>query len=301
MTGVNFNLKGVFTALVTPFTQDGARVDYVALEALVESQIAAGVDGLVPMGTTGECPTVSHEEHEKVIECVVRKAAGRVTVIGGTGSNNTTEALRLTAFAKKVGCDAALMVNPYYNKPNQEGLYQHFAKVCNEVGLPIVLYNIPGRTGITMAPSTVARLYKDFPGKIVAIKEATGSLDIATEIASLCDITILSGDDSLTLPLISIGGSGVISVVSNFGPQLIKDIVDNAFAGDYAKAAAAHRRVFKLIKLMFCEPNPQPCKAAMAMLGICSATCRLPLCSVAPETEARVREMLPEFGFALKE
>ena len=205
-------LRGALTALVTPFTEDGSQVDYEALRNLVEFQIAEGINGLVPMGTTGECPTVSHDEHDKIIAAVVEYAAGRVPVIAGTGSNSTAEALRLTQAAKDSGADACLVVNPYYNKPCQRGLYEHF-KAIAAVGLPVVLYNIPGRTGINMEPETVANLYK-LPN-IVAIKEATGSLDQATAIASLCDITILSGDDSLTLPLMAIGAKGVVSVFSN--------------------------------------------------------------------------------------
>lgn len=205
-------LRGAFTALVTPFTQDGSQVDYEALQKLVEFQIEQGINGLVPMGTTGESPTVSHEEHDKVIAAVVKYTNGRVPVIAGTGSNSTTEALRLTQAAKDAGADACLVVNPYYNKPCQKGLLAHFTAVA-QVGLPIVLYNIPGRTGITMTPQTVAELFK-LPA-VVAIKEATGSLDIATEIASLCDITILSGDDTLTLPLMAVGAQGVVSVLSN--------------------------------------------------------------------------------------
>jgi len=288
-------LAGVYTAIVTPFTEDGERVDWTGLEALVEAQIAGGVNGLVPVGTTGECPTLSHEEHEQVIACVVKKVAGRCTVIGGTGSNSTKEAVRLTRFAKEAGADACLVVNPYYNKPNQEGLYRHFRAVA-EIGLPIVLYNIPGRTGITMSPTTVARLYNDFP-EIVAIKEATGSLDIASEIASLCPITILSGDDSLTLPLMSIGGKGVVSVLSNLSPDKVKAIVDPALAGDFATAAKAHCATFKLIKTMFCETNPQPVKAAMSIMGICNPTCRLPMVECSEESILKLKTVMKEYGY----
>ncbi|KDO25018.1 dihydrodipicolinate synthase [Saprolegnia parasitica CBS 223.65] len=201
-------LQGAFTALVTPFTADGAHVDYDALRRIVEAQIADGINGLVPMGTTGECPTVSHDEHDKVVAAVVEYAAGRVPVIAGTGSNSTVEAVRLTKAAKAAGATACLVVNPYYNKPSQKGLYEHF-KVIQDIGLPVVLYNIPGRTNVNMLPETVAELYK-LP-HIVAIKEATGSLEQASEIAALCDITILSGDDTLTLPIMSIGGKAALA------------------------------------------------------------------------------------------
>ena len=277
------------------FFLTGGAVDYAKLAELVESQIADGVSGIVPMGTTGECPTVSHEEHEKIVATVVKAVNGRVPVIAGTGSNCTTEALRLTRHAKECGATACLMVNPYYNKPTQEGLYQHYKKVA-EVGLPIVLYNIPGRTGITMSAQTVARLYNECP-EIVAIKEATGSLDLATEIASLCDITILSGDDGLTLPLMSIGAKGVVSVLSNFAPKEMLAIVDAVNKGDLAAAVKQHVRIFQLCKTMFCETNPQPVKYAMQCLGILNETCRLPLTSCLPENKKKVEAVLAHYGF----
>lgn len=282
-------LRGTFTALVTPFTQDGSQVDYEALQKLVEFQIKEGINGLVPMGTTGESPTVSHDEHDKVIAAVVKYAAGRVPVIAGTGSNSTTEALRLTQAAKDAGADACLVVNPYYNKPCQKGLLAHFTAVA-QVGLPIVLYNIPGRTGITMAPQTVAELFK-LPA-VVAIKEATGSLDIATEIASLCDITILSGDDTLTLPLMAIGARGVVSVLSNASPKTVLEITDAALKGDFPAARKAHLKTFKLFKTMFLEPNPQPIKAAMELLGMTTSTVRLPLMTCSPQVRENVRQEL---------
>ena len=206
-----------------------------------------------------------------------------------------TEALRLTRHAKECGATACLMVNPYYNKPTQEGLYQHFKKVA-EVGLPIVMYNIPGRTNITMSAATVARLYNECP-EIVAIKHATPSIDLATEIASLCDITILSGDDGLTLPLMSIGGKGVVSVLSNFAPKEMLAIVDAVNRGDLAAAAKQHVRIFKLCQTMFCETNPQPVKYAMQCLGILNETCRLPLTSCLPENKKKVEAVLAHYGF----
>src|SRR3954447_6896372 len=218
MTQQSINLSGAFTAMVSPF-RDG-KVDEGRLREQVEYQIKGGIDGLVPVGTTGESPTLDFPEHERVIELTVEAARGRVPVIAGTGANATTEALELHSFARKAGATACLSVNPYYNKPTQEGLYRHFMTLADRVDLPIVLYNIPGRTGVTMSPRTVARL--NAHKNIVAIKEATGSLDMATEIMSLCDITVVSGDDALAVPLMSIGASGVVSVASNLLPREIK-------------------------------------------------------------------------------
>jgi len=291
-------LRGAGTALVTPFTADGSAVDFETLGKNVEYQIQHGIDFLVPVGTTGECPTLSHDEHDKVIEHVIKVANGRVPVVAGTGSNSTEEAVRLTQRAKESGATAALIVNPYYNKPNQKGLFEHFQAIAH-VGLPMVLYNIPGRTGITMSPSTVAALYKEVPS-IVAIKEATGSLDQASEIAALCDIQILSGDDSLTLPLMSIGGVGVISVLSNVDPGIVKAITAPALAGDYNSARKAHVKMFKLARSMFCEVNPQPIKCAMHALGLMPTDkLRLPLVSVSPENRANIVCTLVEAGITV--
>jgi len=288
-------LRGAFTALVTPYTADGKAVDFDTLAKNVEYQIKNGIDGLVPCGTTGECPTLSHDEHDKVIETVIKTANGRVPVLAGTGSNSTQEAVRLTAKAKESGATAALVVNPYYNKPNQKGLFEHF-KAIAEIGLPIVLYNIPGRTGITMSPATVAALYKEVPS-IVAIKEATGSLDQSSEIAALCDIQILSGDDSLTLPIMSVGGTGVISVLSNVDPKIVKAITEPALNGDYATAQKAHVQMFKLARSMFCEVNPQPIKCAMHALGLLPTDrLRLPLVSVSSENRAQIVNTLVDAG-----
>jgi len=286
-------LQGAMTALVTPFTRDGA-VDFECVKKLVDWQIEQGINGIVTMGTTGESPTLSHEDHDKVIQITVQQAAGRVPVIAGTGSNATDEAVRLTEEAKKAGADACLVVNPYYNKPSQEGLYQHFAKIA-AIGVPIVLYNIPSRTGINMTPETVARLFKDFDS-VVAIKEATGSLDQASAIASLCDIVILSGDDSLTLPLMSIGAKGCISVTSNVAPKLVLGITNSALKGDFEAARVAHLKSYTFHKTMFVETNPQPVKAAMQLRGLCDDTCRLPMISASDETKGVLRELLVEYN-----
>ena len=300
-------IQGVLTAMITPF-KDG-RVDFDQLAANVRYQIENGVDGLVPVGTTGESPTLSHDEHEQVIEQVVKTvqtvATGnsvgrRIWVVAGTGSNSTDEALSLTQHAKDVGADAALMVNPYYNKPTQEGLYRHFITVADAVELPIVLYNIPGRTNITMTPATVARLAKH--PHIVAIKEATGSLDIASEIAATCGsgendqgITIVSGDDSLTLPLMSVGANGVISVLSNLIPREVKELVGAAASGDYEHARNIHLHLFPLFKAMFIETNPIPIKTAMAMCGRDSGELRLPLCEMADENRRQLGQVLKRY------
>ena len=285
-------LQGVMTAMVTPF-RDGS-VDWDRLQANVEHQIDKEIDALVPVGTTGESPTLSHEEHRQVIEKVVEVAAGRTKVVAGTGSNSTDEALQLTRHAKSVGADAALMVCPYYNKPTQEGLYRHFSIVADDVELPIVLYNIPGRTGITMQPRTVARLAEH--EHVVAIKEATGSLEIASEIATLCDITILSGDDSMTLPLMSIGGKGVISVLSNIIPDKIKTMVDAELNGNREVARQYHVELYPLFKVMFIETNPIPVKTAMAMMGMDTGDVRLPLCEMAEENIEQLRSLLEDAG-----
>jgi len=290
-------IQGTLTAMVTPFRS--GQVDYDRLTANVRFQLDQGIDGLVPMGTTGESPTLNHEDHRRVIQHVVQTVRSahrdqKVTVVAGTGSNATTEAMELTQHAKQVGADAALMVNPYYNKPTQEGLYRHFMAVADAVDLPIVLYNIPGRTGITMSPATVARLAAH--PHIVAVKEATGSMDIASEIASLCDITILSGDDSLTLPLMSIGAKGVVSVLSNLVPDRVRALVDAAAAGDDGLARKLHLELFPLFKGMFTETNPIPIKTAMAMCGMDSGELRLPLCEMSEDHHAGLGQLLRDHG-----
>lgn len=291
--------QGAFTAMITPF-RDG-QVDFDRLTEHVQFQVEKGIDGLVPVGTTGESPTLSHEEHRKVIEHVVREAkkagdaAGRkVPVVAGTGSNSTQEAMELTKHAKDVGADGALMVNPYYNKPGQEGLYRHFMAIADAVDIPIVLYNIPGRTNVTMEPETVARLAKH--SNIDTIKEATGSMDMASEISTLCDIHILSGDDTLTLPLMSLGGRGVISVISNLLPDRVKALVDVAKAGKFAVAQQLHKAMYPLCKAMFVETNPIPIKAAMAMAGRDTGELRLPLTPISAENKAALERTLRAKG-----
>lgn len=284
---------GVTVALITPFK--GGEVDYAALRRLVDWHVEQGTDCLAPVGTTGESPTVDHDEHEKIIAAVVEQARGRLKVMPGTGSNSTREAVRLTRFAKSAGADGALMVGPYYNKPTQEGYYRHFAAVADACDLPIVLYNIPGRTGSNIQPETIARL-AEVPS-IVAVKEATGSLDQASHIASLCNLTILSGDDSLTLPLMSIGGRGVVSVVGNLVPGDLKALVSAFDAGKVQEAITWHRKLFHLSRdLLSVATNPIPLKAAMKLLGRDTGEMRLPMCPLDAAGEARVAATLRAYG-----
>jgi 4-hydroxy-tetrahydrodipicolinate synthase len=284
---------GVTVALVTPFRQGD--IDYDDLGRLVDWHVEQGTDCLSPVGTTGEAPTLDHEEHERVIAFVTERARGRIKIVPGTGSNSTREAIRLTRFAKRAGADAALMVGPYYNKPTQEGYYRHFAAVVEAVDLPIILYNIPGRTSSNIAPETIARL-AELP-TIVGVKEATGSLDQASQIAALCDLTLLSGDDSLTLPLMSIGGRGVVSVVGNIVPRDLKALVTAFDAGRIAEAQQRHRRLFPLCRDMLgVATNPIPIKTALKLLGRGTGELRLPLCPVDAAAEGRIRQTLVQYG-----
>jgi 4-hydroxy-tetrahydrodipicolinate synthase len=284
---------GLSVALITPL-KNGA-VDYEALRKLVDWHVAEGTDCLVPVGTTGESPTLDHTEHEKVIAAVVEYSRRRVKVMAGTGSNSTAEALRLTKFAKNAGADGALMVGPYYNKPTQEGYYRHFAAVADAVDLPIVLYNIPGRTGSNILPETIARIAKH--QNVVAVKEATGSMDQASQIASLCDIALLSGDDSLTLPLLSIGGRGIVSVVGNIVPRDMKALLNAFEAGKLAEALKWHYKLFPLCRDMLgAATNPIPVKTAMKLLGRDSGELRLPMCPMDAAGEAKLRQTLVSYG-----
>jgi len=292
----DIELGGSYVALVTPFA-DG-EVDYDALGRLIEFQIDGGTQGLVPCGTTGESPTLSHEEQDRVIAFTVEKAAGRVPVIAGTGSNSTDEAVRLTAHARAAGADACLVVNPYYNKPTQRGLFEHVRRL-GEVGLPIVLYNIPGRTSVELAVETVVRMYEKIE-MVVGIKEATGKLDVASAIAAACDIAILSGDDSLTLPICAVGGCGVISVLGNLLPGEIRTLCDRIAAGDAAGAREQHLKLFGLFKGMFVETNPIPVKAALAMAGRIRNELRLPMTPLAERHRAPLAALIREFGVEVR-
>ena len=277
-------LHGTFTALVTPFNTDG-RVDYGALRALINWQIASGVEGIVPVGTTGESPTLDMEEHLKVIEVTIETAAKKAIIIAGTGANSTSEALELTREAKQLGADATLQVTPYYNKPNAEGMFRHFSAVA-DLGLPVVLYNVPGRAGKEIPLETVVRLAAN--PMVVAIKEAAGNVDRVSAILNACEMTVLSGDDSLTLPMISVGASGVISVASNVIPAEVSNMVRLARLEKFADARELHRMYYPLFRDLFLDTNPIPVKAALAMMGRILPTYRLPLC----EPSDKIREQL---------
>jgi len=285
-------LEGSMVALVTPFAE--GEIDWDAFGELIDFQIDGGTQGLVPCGTTGESPTLSHAEHDKVIEFTVDRAAGRVPVIAGTGSNSTAEAFRLTQHARDVGADACLIVNPYYNKPTQRGMFEHIARLA-DAELPIVLYNIPGRTSIELAAETIVKMYEEID-MVIALKEATGSLNMASAVASACNITILSGDDSLTLPLISVGASGVISVLANILPGEVRSLCDAALGGDMAVARAEHLKLFPLFKGMFVETNPIPIKAAMAMAGMIRNELRLPMAPLSKPHRESLAALLRQFG-----
>ena len=282
---------GTYTALVTPF-KNGA-VDEAAFERLVEAQIAAGISGVVPVGTTGESPTLSHEEHMRVIELAVRAARGRCKVIGGTGSNATSEAIMMTQEAERLGCDAALLVAPYYNKPSHEGLFRHFAKIAESTRLPLILYSIPGRCGIEIAVETVARLAKSC-GNVVAIKEAGGTVERVSALreALSAEFEILSGDDSLTLPFLAAGAAGVISVATNLAPQPVCEMVNAALSGNYEAARRLHHRFYSLFKDLFIEPNPVPVKYALSLRGVVSDEVRLPLCEMSDANKRKLEATL---------
>jgi 4-hydroxy-tetrahydrodipicolinate synthase len=287
--------QGSIVALVTPFR--GGKVDEPTLKKLVEMHVAQGTDGIVPCGTTGESPTLSHDEHKRVVEIVVEAAAGRLNVIAGTGSNATSEAIELTAHAKKAGATGALVVNPYYNKPTQEGLYRHFRAVADAVDLPILLYNIAGRTAINVETDTLVRIVKDCPN-IVGVKEASGSLDQMTQVILACgpDFTVLSGDDNLTLPLMSVGGRGVISVIANIVPRETAEMTHAALAGDWKLARELHLKLFPLARAAFMETNPIPVKEAMGMMGMLDPEFRLPMCPMGSGNRERLRAILVQHG-----
>ena len=285
---------GTFTALVTPFRDGG--IDVSAFEDLIEKQIAAGITGIVAIGTTGESPTLSHEEREQVIRVAVTKANKRCLVLAGTGSNATQHAIGDTKLAEKLGVDAALLVAPYYNKPSQEGLFRHFKAIADATSLPVMLYNIPGRCSVDIAPETVARLAKECRN-IVSIKEASGSVERVGELRRrLPDaFTILSGDDSLTLPFMAVGAAGVVSVASNLFPSEVCALVRACESGDLKSAEKLHRKLLPLFKDLFIEPNPVPVKTALGWRGAMSPEVRLPLCEMSEANQGRLLKMLEDF------
>ena len=287
--------QGSIVALVTPF-RDG-KVDEAKLRQLVDFHVENGTDGIVPCGTTGESPTLSHDEHHRVVQIVVETARKRLKVIAGTGSNSTAEAISLTKHAEKVGADAALVVNPYYNKPTQAGLYQHFRAVAESVALPIIAYNIQGRTAVNVETDTLARLARDCRN-IVGVKEASGSLDQMSQVIAACgpDFSVLSGDDNITLPLLAIGGKGVISVIANLVPRETAEMVHAALDGDWKRARDLHYRLFPLARAAFLETNPIPIKEAMAMVGMLEPEFRLPMCRMSDGNRAKLTGILQSFG-----
>ncbi len=286
--------KGAIVAIVTPF-KNGS-IDEQTLRELIEFQIESGTDGIVPCGTTGESPTLSHEEHDRVIEITIDAVKKRVPVIAGTGSNSTAEALRLTEHAYQAGADGVLVVAPYYNRPTQEGLYQHYKTLAESIPIPIIPYNIPSRTGVNILPETVARLAKI--ENIVGIKEASGSLKQMDDVIRLCDssFSVLSGDDFFTLPLLTLGGKGIISVISNVAPADMAGLVDAFEAGNLQKARELHDKMVPLIDVLFIETNPTPVKAALAMMGRMSADVRLPLCQMSEANLGRLRQVMQDYG-----
>lgn len=287
-------LKGSMVALVTPFKGD--RLDEEKIKGLVEFHVENGTKAIIPCGTTGESATLSFEEHDRVVELVVKAAAKRIKVIAGSGSNNTKEAIRLTKHAKQVGADAALLISPYYNRPTQQGLYLHFKAIADAVDMPIVLYNIASRTGVNIEPETIAELAKI--KNIVGVKESSGNLDQMSRIVQLCgeQFALISGDDSLTLPIMAIGGTGIISVVANIVPRDVADMVDSFMKGDLRHARKMHYKLLPLVKAIFIETNPIPVKTAMGMMGMIEPGLRLPMCSMKEDNAAKLRKALKDYG-----
>jgi len=287
--------QGSFVAMVTPFRN--GKVDEAKLRELVEFHIAHGTDGLIPCGTTGESPGLTHDEHRRVVEVVIEASRGRIRVVAGTGSNSTAEAIELTKHAERAGAAGALVVNPYYNKPTQEGLYRHFRAVAESVAIPILVYNIQSRTAVNVETDTLARLARDVRN-IVGVKEASGSLDQMSQVIAACgpDFSVLSGDDNITLPLLAIGGSGVVSVIANIVPRETADLVHAALDGDWKRARDLHYRLFPLARAAFLETNPIPIKEAMAMAGMLEPEFRLPMCRMSDANRERLRAILTQYA-----
>lgn len=290
--------RGSIVAIVTPFKN--GKIDEKAFRELIEFQIKNGTSGIVPCGTTGESATLTFEEHNQVIEITIEQVKKRIPVIAGTGSNSTEEAIMLTRHAEKAGADASLQVSPYYNRPTQKGLYEHFKAIADAVKIPIILYNIAGRTGVNIEPETIAKLAVDCRN-IVAVKEASGSLDQMSRIRLICPdkFELISGDDGLTLPVLAIGGKGIISVVANIVPRDVAEMVLAFERGDIKKARELHFKLLPLIKAVFIETNPIPVKTAMGLMGLCAPDLRLPMCSMAPENLEKLKKALKDYGLSL--
>jgi len=287
--------QGSFVAMVTPFRS--GTVDEAKLRELVEFHVAHGTDGLIPCGTTGESPTLSHDEHKRVVEVVLEAARGRIQVVAGTGSNSTAEAVDLTQHAERAGAAGALVVNPYYNKPTQDGLYRHFRAVAESVAIPILVYNIQSRTAVNVETPTLERLARDVKN-VAGVKEASGSLDQMSQVIAACgpDFSVLSGDDNVTLPLMAIGGHGVISVIANLLPRETAELVHAALDGDWKRARELHYRLFPLARAAFLETNPIPIKEAMAMAGMLEPEFRLPMCRMSDANRERLRAVLTQYA-----
>ena len=287
--------KGSIVAIVTPFSN--GKFDEKKFRDLIEFQVKNGTSGIVPCGTTGESATLSFEEHERVIKVTIEQVKKRVPVIAGTGSNSTEEAIALTREAERVGADASLQVSPYYNRPTQAGLYEHFKAVANAVKIPVILYNIASRTGVNIEPETIARLASDCKN-IVAVKEASGSLDQMSRVKQLCprNFDLMSGDDSLTLPVLSIGGTGIISVAANIVPRDVADLVNEFYNGNIKKAQELHYKLLSLTKVLFLETNPIPVKTAMGLLGMCEPDLRLPLVPISAGNSEKLKKALKDYG-----
>ena len=287
--------QGAFTALVTPF-QNG-EIDEERFRSLIERQINEGINGLVPCGTTGESATMSHQEHMQAIKVCVEQANGRIPVVAGAGSNNTREAVELTRFAKEAGADGALHITPYYNKPTQEGMVAHFTAIAQEVSLPLIIYNVPGRTGSNLLPETLARMNREIP-EVMGVKEASGNIKQISEVIEYCgqDFTVLAGDDFVVLPLLALGGKGVISVASNLVPDKMAELCSAFFANDLDRAQVIHYTLAPLCRAMFLETNPIPVKTAMALMGKMDLEFRLPLVPMQPDNKAELNRVLKDSG-----
>ena len=287
--------QGSFVALVTPFRN--GKLDEAKVRELVELHASHGTDGIVPCGTTGESPTLSHDEHKRLIEVVIEAARGRLKVVAGTGSNSTAEAIDLTRHAERAGAAGALVVNPYYNKPTQDGLYRHFRAVAETVAIPILVYNIQSRTAVNVETATLERLVRDVKN-VAGVKEASGSLDQMSQVIAACgpDFSVLSGDDNLTLPLLAIGGHGVVSVIANILPRETAEMVHAALEGDWKRARDLHYRLFPLARAAFLETNPIPIKEAMAMAGMIEPEFRLPMCRMSDANRERLRAILTQYA-----
>ena len=297
---MRFNAGEVITAMITPFKED-LSVDYVALEKLINHLIENGSDAILVAGTTGETPTLSHDEETEIFEFVKKVVNGRVKIIMGAGSNSTQTAIESSLKAKRLGADAILTVVPYYNKPSQKGMYQHFSSIAKAVDLPIILYNIPGRTGVNMLPATIAKLAKDFPN-IVAVKQSNADLDLISDIKSLCpaDFTVYSGDDSLTLPMMSLGANGVISVASHIVGKEIKEMITAFNTGDNKKALDIHLKLYPIFKKLFMAPNPVPVKEALSRFGMIKNFVRNPLITLDEEEKKELYSVIDKYEYAMK-